>query len=79
MRRLFVLVLLTAVFVAPSDQSWPAPAVSWLRSLAGKVGLKTDLDGLSVLLAGIGSVFAAAAPFIFASLHPFPFGQFNSG
>jgi hypothetical protein len=79
MRRLFVLVLLTALFVAHIDHSWPAPAVSWLRSLGGKLGLKTDLDGLYVLLAGIGSVFAAAATLTFTSLHPFPFGQFSSG
>src|SRR5258707_832933 len=46
MRRLFVLVLLTALFVASIAESWPQPAVSWLRSLGGKLGLKTDLDGL---------------------------------
>ncbi len=31
MRRLFVLVLLTALFVAPIAATWPPPAVSWLR------------------------------------------------
>jgi hypothetical protein len=79
MRRLFVLMLLTALFVAHIDHSWPAPAVSWLRSLGGKLGLKTDLDGLYVLLAGIGSVFAAAATLIFAAHHPFPFFTISSG
>ncbi len=79
MRRLFVLVLLTALFVAHIDHTWPKPTVSWLRSLGGKLGLKTDLDGLYVLLAGIGSVFATAATLIFASLHPFPYGKINSG
>jgi hypothetical protein len=79
MRRLFVLVLLTALFVAHIDHHWPAPAVSWLRSLGGKLGLKTDLDGLYVLLTGIGSVFTAAATVIFASLHPFAFDIFSSG
>ncbi len=73
MRWLFVLVLLTALFVAHIDQSWPEPAVSWLRSLGGTLGLKTDLNGLYVLLAGIGSVFAAAATLIFAAHYPFPF------
>lgn len=79
MRRLFVLVLLTALFVAHIDHTWPAPAVSWLGSLGGKLGLKSDRDGLYVLLAGIGSVFAAAATLLFASLPPFPFPQFSSG
>jgi len=65
--------------VAHIHHSWPAPAVSWLRSLGGKLGLKTDLDGLYVLLAGIGSVFAATATLTFASLHSFPFGTFSSG
>lgn len=32
MRRLFVLVLLTALFVASVAATWPKPAVSWLRS-----------------------------------------------
>jgi len=31
MRRLFVLVLLTALFVAHIAATWPPPAVSWLR------------------------------------------------
>ena len=42
MRRLFVLVLLTALFVAHIAATWPPPAVSWLRCLGGKLGLKTD-------------------------------------
>ncbi len=79
MRRLFVLVLLTALFVAHLDHSWPQTAVSWLRCLGGKLGLKTDLDGLYVLLAGIGSVFAFAATFAFALHHPFPPLVFTSG
>ena len=70
---------LSSLFVAHIHHSWPAPAVSWLRSLGGKLGLKTDLDGLYVLLAGIGSVFAATATLTFASLHSFPFGTFSSG
>jgi hypothetical protein len=72
-------VLLTALFVAHIDHTWPEPAVSWLRSLGGKLSLMTDLDGLYVLLAGIGSVFATAATLIFASLHLFPCGKINSG
>jgi hypothetical protein len=47
MRRLFVLVLLTALFVAYFAYTWPEPAVTWLRSLGGKLGLFTDLNGWS--------------------------------
>ncbi len=46
MRRLFVLVLLTALFAAHIAAAWPPPAVSWLRCLGGNLGLKTDVDGL---------------------------------
>ncbi len=68
----------TAVFVAHLDHSWSAPVVSWLRSLGGNLGLKTGLDGLYVLLAGIGSVFAATATLTFASFHAFLLGIFSS-
>ena len=67
----------TAVFVAHLDHSWSALVVSWLRPLGGKLGLKTDLDGLYVLFAGIGSAFAATATLTFASFHSFPFGTFS--
>jgi hypothetical protein len=79
MRRLFVLVLLTALFVAFLDATWPLSAVGWLRSLGGKLGLKTDLDGLYLLLAGISFVFTTAATFSFACAHPFPFSSFSYG
>ncbi len=79
MRRLFVLVLLTALFVYQIAHHWPEPAISWLRSLGGELGLKTDLDGLYVLLAGIGAVFATAASLTFALHHPFPFLIVRSG
>jgi hypothetical protein len=46
MRRLFILVLLTALFVAHIAARWPQPAVYWLRSLGGKLSLTTDFDGL---------------------------------
>ncbi len=79
MRRLFVLVLLTALFVAHLAHTWPQPAVHWLRSLGGKLGLPTDLDGLYLLLAGISFVFTTAATLSFALAHPFPFSSFTYG
>ncbi len=60
MRRLFVLVLLAALVVYFIDQTWPEPAVTWLRHLGGKLDLVSDLDGPYILLAGIGAVFACA-------------------
>ncbi len=42
--------------------------MSWLRFLGGKLAFKIDLDGLYVLLAGIGSVFATVATVAFAAL-----------
>lgn len=53
MRRVFVLVLLAALFVYHIDHVWPRKAVLWLRRLGGKLGLSTDLDGPYVLLAAI--------------------------
>jgi len=47
--------------------------VSWLRCLGGKLGLKTDVDGLYLLLTGIGAVFATVATLSFALLYSFPF------
>jgi hypothetical protein len=79
MRRLFVLVLLTALFVAFLDATWPESAVGWLRSLGGKLGLPTDRDGLYLLLAGISFVFTTAATLSFACTHPFPFSSLTSG
>jgi hypothetical protein len=72
MRRLFVLVLLAALFVYHVAHAWPRRTVLWLRRLGGKLGLSTDLDGPYVLLAGISAVFVAAATLAFAAQHPFP-------
>lgn len=41
MRRLFLLVLLSALFFAYIAATWPQPAFTWLRSLGGKLGLPT--------------------------------------
>ena len=72
MRRIFVLVLLAALFVYHIAHAWPQPMVLWLRNLGGKLGLPSDLDGPYVLLAGIGVVFLTASTLAFAAQHPFP-------
>jgi hypothetical protein len=72
MRRLFVMVLLAALFVFRVAHTWPHRMVLWLRRLGGKLGLASDLDGPYVLLAGISAVFVAAVTLTFATQHPFP-------
>ena len=72
MRRIFVLVLLAALFVYHIAYAWPQPMVLWLRNLGGKLGLSSDLDGPYVLLAGISAVFLTASTLAFAAQHPFP-------
>jgi hypothetical protein len=72
MRRLFVMVLLAALFVYHVSHTWPQHMVLWLRQLGGKLGLSSDLDGPYVLLTGISAVFITASTMAFAALHPFP-------
>jgi hypothetical protein len=72
MRRIFVLVLMAALFVYHVAHVWPYHMVLWLRRLGGKLGLSSDLDGPYVLLAGISAVFVAAATLAFTAQHPFP-------
>lgn len=79
MRRIFVLVLLAALFVYHISHSWPHHAVLWLRRLGGKLGLSLDRDGPYVLLAGIRAVFVTVATLAFAAKHPFPRGGETCG
>jgi hypothetical protein len=72
MRRIFVMVLLAALFVYHIAHAWPQHMVLWLRYLGGKLGLPLDLDGPYVLLKGIGAVFLTASTLAFAAHHPFP-------
>lgn len=72
MRRIFVLVLLSALFVYHIDHTWPRQAVFWLRRLGGKLGLLNDADGPYILLAGISAVFLTIGTFAYAKHHPFP-------
>ena len=72
MRRIFVLIMIAALFVYHIAHVWPQHMVLWLRRLGGKLGLSSDLDGPYVLLAGIQSVLVAAATLTFVTQHPFP-------
>jgi hypothetical protein len=74
MRRLFMLVLLAAQFVGFIDCAWTQPTVRWLRKLGGKLGLKSDLDGLYVLMRGISAVWQTVSTLRFLTTHPFPRG-----
>lgn len=74
MRRLFLLVLLAAMFVYHLGLAWPAPAIRWLRCLGGKLGLRIDRDGPYLSLAGIRAVFVTAATLAYAAHFPFPGG-----
>lgn len=75
MRRVFLLVLLAAQFVAAIARTWSTEAVCWLRQLGGKLGLKSDRDGLYVLLRGISAVWQTAATLTYLADHPFPRGS----
>jgi hypothetical protein len=79
MRRIFVLVLLAALFVYHISHSWPRRAVLWLRRLGGKLGFPSDRDGPYVLLAGIRAVCITVATLAFAAKHPFPRGAQTYG
>lgn len=72
MRRLFVLVILAALFVYHIGAVWPQEAITWLRYLGGKFGLDSDRDGAYLLLAGISAVLVTASTLAFASRFPFP-------
>lgn len=72
MRRLFLLVLLAALFVYEVGGTWSDKAVLWLHQLGGKLGLALDADGPYLLLAAISSVFVTAATLSFSQNHPFP-------
>jgi len=72
MRRIFVLVLLAALFVYHIAHTWPQHMVLWLRCLGGKLGLSSDLDGPYVLLAGIRAVFVTSSTLAYAVQYPFP-------
>jgi hypothetical protein len=79
MKRLFILVLLAAQFVFFLIDTWPKPAVQWLRSLGGKLHLNTDLDGPYLVLRGLAALFQTLATWSHAAIHPFPKHLFSYG
>ena len=72
MRRVFFMVLAAAAFLYHIDQTWQPEALHWLRSLGGKLGQLSDLDGLYLLLDGIAAVLSSTATLAFARANPFP-------
>jgi hypothetical protein len=72
MRRLFLLVLAAAQFVFYLIDTWPTPAVQWLRSLGGKLHLNQDLDGPYLVLRGLSALFQTVATLTHVARHPFP-------
>ncbi len=72
MRRVFFMVLAAAAFLYHIDQTWPPEALHWLRSLGGKLGQLSDLDGLYLLLDGIAAVLSTTATLAFVRINPFP-------
>ena len=72
MRRVFFVVLAAAAFLYHIDQTWQPEALHWLRSLGGKLGQLSDLDGLYLLLDGIAAVLSTTATLEFARVNPFP-------
>lgn len=79
MRRLFVMVLLSAQIVFLIATHWPPQAVLWLRQLGGKLGRSSDRDGPYWLLHGISAVIVTAMTLSFSFLHPFPFAEMTYG
>jgi hypothetical protein len=79
MRRLFVMVLLSAQIVFVIGEHWSPKAVLWLRQLGGKLGIASDRDGPYWLLHGISAVIVTAMTLSFTFLHPFPFEELSCG
>lgn len=79
MKRLFLLVLAAAQFIFYLIDTWPEPAVRWLRSLGGKLHLKNDLDGPYLLLRGLAALLQTVATLTHAAVHPFPHHLFTYG
>lgn len=71
-KHVFFMVLAAAAFLYHVDQTWQPEALHWLRSLGGKLGQLSDLDGPYLLLDGIAAVLSTTATLAFVRLNPFP-------
>jgi len=61
-RRVFILILVAALYVLRLPQAWSPVAVSWLRELgSGLAGTAMDRDGFYVILTGLQAVLIAVA------------------
>lgn len=76
MKRLFILVLAAAQFVFWIIDRWPQPAVLWIRTLGGKLGLDNELDGPYIVLRGLAALFQTLNTLSFLAIHPFPRDSF---
>jgi hypothetical protein len=74
MRRVFILVLLAALFVYDLSHTWTPELVLWFRELGGKLGRKSDCDGPYLLLAGISMFLHTVVTLRFAQRAPLPAG-----
>jgi len=78
MRRVFALALVAAQFVFYIIKRWPPKAILWLRKLGGKLGLKTDRDGASILLRGLSAVWQTVVTLSWTAIQPFPYQLFRA-
>jgi hypothetical protein len=79
MQRLFVLVLAAVQFVFYLIDTWPTPAVLWIRQLGGKLNLANDLDGPYLILRGLSALIQTVATLTFLLVCPFPRHSFTYG
>jgi hypothetical protein len=79
MKRLFLLVLAAAQFVFYLIDTWPDPAIHWLRSLGGKLHLNNDLNGPYLVLRGLSALFQTVAALTHVARHPFPRSSLSYG
>ena len=79
MKRHFLLVLAAAQFVFYLIDTWPQPAVRWVRELGGKLGLNNDLDGPYLVLRGLSALLKTVATLTHLVVHPFPHHLFTYG
>jgi hypothetical protein len=71
--------LAAAQFVFYLTDTWPPPAIVWMRGLGGKLHLNNDLDEPYLVLRGVSALLRTVATLSHAAVHPFPRHLFASG